>query len=130
MQGKFLDYKAAIPKSCETEILINPEILEESLQKVSAIITNKISITMEISKNIIYVSCESPIGKAKDSIKTETIGKNLEKIAFNSRFMLDALKHCRCNLVKVGFNGPIMPITLKPEKDNSFLYIVLPVRLK
>lgn len=130
LQGKFLDYKAAIPKSCETEIIINPEILEKSLQKVSAIITTKISVTMKISKNIISVNCESPIGKAKDSIETKTIGKELEKIAFNNRFMLDALKHCRCDLVKIGFNGPIMPITLKPEKDSDFLYLVLPVRLK
>lgn len=130
LQGTFIDYNAAIPKSCKTQIIIKPEILEQSLQKVAVIITQKISVTMKILQNKIFVSCESPIGKAKDSISTKTTGEDLEQIAFNNRFMLDALKHCHCSIVKIGFNEAVMPIVITPEKGEDFLFLVLPVRLK
>lgn len=129
LQGEFLDYNAAIPKECKTNILINPQELENSLEKVSVIITQKISVLMEIKENKIILSSKSTIGKAKDSISTTVKGENLEKIAFNNRFMLDALKHCQTEKILIGFNGPVMPIILKPVKGEDFLFLVLPVRL-
>ena len=129
LQGEFLDYNAAIPKECKTNILINPLDLEKSLEKVSVIITQKISVLMEIKEQKIVLSCKSAIGKAKDFISTTVTGENLEKIAFNNRFMLDALKHCQTEKISIGFNGPVMPIVLKPVKGEEFLFLVLPVRL-
>ena len=85
---------------------------------------------MKLFENSIYLECESTLGKVEDKIPLKIKGDVLEKIAFNNKFMLDALKHCQTEKIKVGFNGPIMPIKIEPEKGNEFLYLVLPVRLK
>ena len=130
LQGSFLDYKAAIPKTCTTTIKIDPKILEQSLLKISVMVTQKISVLMKIYEDNVYLECESNLGKVEDILKTKTEGEILEKIAFNNKFMLDALKHCQTQNIKIGFNGPIMPIKIEPDKGNEFLYLVLPVRLK
>ena len=130
LQGSFLDYKAAIPDECKTQIEIDPKTLEQSLLRVSVIVTQKISVIMKLCENSIYIECESTLGKVEDKIPLKIKGDVLEKIAFNNKFMLDALKHCQTEKIKVGFNGPIMPIKIEPEKGNEFLYLVLPVRLK
>lgn len=129
LQGEFLDYNAAIPKKCKTNILINPQELEKSLEKVSVIVTQKICVLMKIKNDEIVLSCNSAIGKAKDSIKTNLEGEILEKIAFNNKFMMDALRHCQTEKILIGFNGPVMPILLKPVEGEEFLFLVLPVRL-
>lgn len=130
LQGSFLDYKAAIPKTCSTTIKIDPKILEQSLLKVSVMVTQKISVLMKIYEDSICLECESNLGKVEDILKTKIEGDILEKIAFNNKFMLDALKHCQTQNIKIGFNGPIMPIKIEPETGDEFLYLVLPVRLK
>ena len=93
-------------------------------------VTQKISVLMKIYEDSICLECESNLGKVEDILKTKIEGDILEKIAFNNKFMLDALKHCQTQNIKIGFNGPIMPIKIEPETGDEFLYLVLPVRLK
>ncbi len=130
LQGDFIDYNSAIPKECKTIIHTNTELLEQSLQKVSVMITQNTSVIMKIFKDKTTIECESQLGKAHDTILTKLEGDILEEIAFNNRFMLDALKHCQTDQIKIGFNGPVMPILIKPENGNDFLYLVLPIRLR
>ena len=130
LQGSFLDYKSAIPKTYKTQIEINPKILEFSLLKVSVMVTQNISVIMKILEDSLYIECESTLGKVEDILKPKIEGEVLEEIAFNNRFMLDALKHCQIEKIKVSFNGPIMPIKIEPPEGDEFLYLVLPVRLR
>ena len=130
LQGSFLDYNSAISETFKTTVEINPLILQQSIQKVSVIITQKISVIMEILENKVNLYCESTLGKVKDTIMAKTNGDQLEKIAFNNKFMLDALKHCQTEKIIIGFNGPVMPIIIKPLKGEDFLYLILPIRLR
>ena len=43
--------------------------------------------------------------------------------------MLDALKNTDCDEVKIVLNGTISPIVIKPVQGDSFLFIVVPMRL-
>lgn len=130
LQGTFLDYKAAIPLKSNSNIVIDLFILQQSIKRVSIMATQNISVILSIQDSNIYLSCESNLGKANDVLKVKTSGEELEKIAFNSRFMLDALKHCDTEKIKIGFSGAEMPIKIGPEKGDDFLYLVLPVRVK
>ena len=121
---------SAISETFKTTVEINPLILQQSIQKVSVIITQKISVIMEILENKVNLYCESTLGKVKDTIMAKTNGDQLEKIAFNNKFMLDALKHCQTEKIIIGFNGPVMPIIIKPLKGEDFLYLILPIRLR
>ena len=74
------------------------------------------------------MSCASAVGRANDVISVPVIGESVE-IGFNNRYMLDALKNTDTDEVKMVLNGAVSPIVIKPVKGDSFLSIVVPVRL-
>ena len=51
-------------------------------------------------------------------------------MGFNSRFLLDALKNAETDEVRIQLNGPVSPMKILPVDGESFLFLVLPVRLK
>ena len=53
------------------------------------------------------------------------------EIAFNSRFMLDALKNSETDEILMELGGAVAPMKLLPsDGSDSFLFLVLPVRMK
>ncbi len=130
IEGEFINYENAIPKDSITTIYVDPKKFALSIDRVSIIVTNKISVVMKVENSKVYLQCESTLGMVNDKFDVEMQGDALEKIAFNNRYMLDALKHADCDEVKIVFNGPLIPIKIEPKNDDEFLYLVLPVRLK
>lgn len=51
-------------------------------------------------------------------------------MGFNSRFLLDALKNAETDEVRLELSGPLSPMKMLPLEGDSFLFLVLPVRLK
>ena len=74
------------------------------------------------------MSCASAVGRANDVISVPIIGESME-IGFNNRYMLEALRNTDTDEVRLVLNGPVSPIVIKPVKGDSFLSIVVPVRL-
>ena len=68
------------------------------------------------------------MGRANDVINNDIIGDSVE-IGFNNRYMLDALKNTDTDEVKMVLNGSVSPIVIKPVQGDSFLSIVVPMRL-
>ena len=61
-------------------------------------------------------------------IDNDIIGDDVE-IGFNNRYMLDALRNTDTDEVKMILNGSVSPIVIKPVQGDSFLSIVVPMRL-
>ena len=51
-------------------------------------------------------------------------------MGFNSRFLLDALKNSETDEIRIELNGALSPMKILPAEGDSFLFLVLPVRLK
>ncbi len=58
-------------------------------------------------------------------------GQGLE-IGFDNRYLSDALRFAPADKVRLELGSPVSPCVIVPEQagDESFLYLVLPVRLK
>ena len=67
--------------------------------------------------------------KVKDRISVETSGTPID-IAFNPKYLMDALKNIDAEKIKVQFSTPSTPVIIEPTEDNSFISIVTPVRMK
>ena len=59
-----------------------------------------------------------------------SIEGNEEEMGFNSRFLLEALKNTETDEVRIELGGPLSPMKILPVSGESFLFLVLPVRLK
>lgn len=131
LEGNFLDYNSAIPKSFTTTVVINTKDFTNSIKKASVIINDRFKEPIRIcfEENNIVVLCKTPLGEVQDEIKAEKQGNDLV-IGFNNKYLLDALKYTFCDKVKMSFGSEIAPMTITPLEGDDFLFLVLPVRIK
>lgn len=130
IEGTFLDYKSTIPTGEKTELVINTRMMIDSVERMSLLNSERIQspVRCKFNDNEIRMSCASAVGRANDVISVPVIGESVE-IGFNNRYMLEALKNTDTDEVKMVLNGAVSPIVIKPVKGDSFLSIVVPVRL-
>ncbi len=130
IEGTFLDYKTTIPTETKTEIVINSRVLINSVERVSILNSEKIQspVRCTMANDEIKLLCSTAVGRASDSFSVPVIGEDVE-IGFNNKYLLDALKNCETDEVKLLLNGSLSPMVIKPVKGESFIYLVVPMRL-
>ena len=131
LDGEFLDYKGAIPVNSTTTATIGTREFIESIERVSLLITDRLKSPVRciFSEHEIKLSCSTSIGKANDELKIPIGGDEVE-IGFNNRYLLDAIRNSDSDKVLIELNGPLSPMKVLPVEGDSFLFLVLPVRLK
>lgn len=131
IEGEFMNYKAALPKQHITELKVNTRKFINSIERMSLLLTDKLKspIRCRIENGLIKTSCNTSLGQAYDEFETEVSGEDVE-IGFDNKFMLDAMRYTETDEVKIQINGPLSPILILPSEGDSFLFLVLPVRLK
>lgn len=130
IEGTFLDYQSTIPAGNKTELVIGTRMMIESVERMSLLNSERIQspVRCKFTENEIRLSCASAVGRANDVITVPVAGESVE-IGFNNRYMLEALKNTDTDEVRLTLNGPVSPIVIRPVKGDSFLSIVVPVRL-
>lgn len=131
LDGEFIDYQAAIPKVSSTTILINTNDAIDCIERTLPVIENnqKNPIRCLFDSDQMRVSTVSSLGRVVDYTHANTSGDRVE-IGFNSKFMLDALHASDTDEVKIELSGPVSPAVIKPINSDSFIFLVLPMRLK
>lgn len=131
LDGDFLDYKAAVPKTCSTTVLINTDDAIKCIERTLPVIENdkKNPIRCLFDADEMRVSTVSSLGRVVDYTHANVSGDRVE-IGFNSKFVLDALHAADTDQVRIELNGPVSPTKVMPINDDSFLFLVLPMRLK
>lgn len=67
------------------------------------------------------------IGKAEENISAEILGENID-ISFNCNYLIEALKVIDAEKIQIGLTESLKPIEIKSVDDDSFKYVVTPVR--
>lgn len=129
LEGKFIDYKAAIPMTHSTTIIVPTRSLIECIERTSLIITDKSSpVRCVIENGIMRFSSVTAVGTANDKLAADIEGKSVE-IGFNNRFVLDALKVCDEDEIKIELGSSNQPIIITPLQGDSFFFLILPIRI-
>lgn len=135
IEGDFLNYNSILPNEVETSFNINRKQLLDSLERVSIFSKEvserdkKVPIKINVNMDYINISCVSITGDAKEKIKVEVEGKELE-IGFNPRYLIEALKVIDDELININMSSNISPLIIKPLEGNEYIYMILPVKLK
>jgi len=133
LDGEFMNYQAAIPTAYKTEAATDVRGLIGVVERISLIITEKIKSPVRCDilpdEGRLEFSCATGVGTARDSVAADISGEAFE-VGFNNRFLLDALRVCDTDQVRIHFNGAVQPVVILPPEGESFLFMVLPVRLK
>ena len=69
-----------------------------------------------------------PLAWLKTYLLLTCQGREL-KIAFNARYLLDALNATRAKEIYLGFQDPLSPARIIPTDDDDALAVVMPMRV-
>ena len=130
LEGDFINYRQIIPVNYETFVIVNKTQIEEALERVSLLtkVGQNNFVKFEITENNLNLTSNSEIGNIKENLSATTSGKDVE-IAFNPRYLLEALRVNSNEFVKMCFNKATNPCVIVPTEENEFLYLILPVRM-
>lgn len=131
LEGDFLDYQAAIPKTSKTTVKVNTRRLIESIERTALLIADRLRTPIKVAfqETMIQLSCFTSMGRAYDEVDCVLSGE-VVNMGFNNKYLLDALKVTDCDEVKLEVNGALSPMRIIPIEGDSFLFLVLPVRVK
>jgi DNA polymerase-3 subunit beta len=80
--------------------------------------------------NVVEITSNSPeIGKISEEVfPKEKISGGVIKIAFSSKYFMEALKTFNSEQIFVKFTGEIRPFVIEGENDPGLVQLILPVR--
>lgn len=129
INGHYPDYKQIIPAKSQTEILVEKSEIVRAVKAAALFSKTGINdITLLFFKNKITVSAFSGAsGESQIELEAEVTGGDNE-ITINYRYLLDGLNNIEGDMVRLSVLNNTTPCVLKPEKDENYLYIVMPIR--
>lgn len=130
LDGEFLDYNSSIPKQFATEVKASTRALCDCIDRISLLITDRLKSPVRciFEDNMLKASCNTTLGSAYDEMAVELSGGRME-IGFNNRFLIEALKAAECDEVMVRLSGETTPMIITPVEGDSFLFLVMPIKL-
>ncbi len=82
-------------------------------------------LIFNMQDNEMEVKLKTPFGKFEEKLLMEKEGSDI-KIAFNPKFMLDALKVVDDESIDIYFMNTKSPCVIK-DKNETYMYLILPV---
>lgn len=131
LSGNFPDVNRLIPSNFELEITAELNEFYNVIDRASLLTNEKDKniVKFECEGNNLIISSNSPeIGKVEEKMTITKNNDNNIKIAFSSKFMMDALKTIESENAIIKFNGDVNPIIIIDEKDDSLLQLILPIK--
>ncbi len=131
MDGEFINYQKILSPSYSSVLTVNARDIISIIERISLVINDQLNTPVRcyLHKGEVIFSCATAVGKAIDSCEAELEGNELE-IGFNSKYLTEALKASESEKVRLCFNGAVSPMIILPTEGDSFMYMVMPMRLK
>lgn len=131
IEGEFPDYEKIIPKTSSLKVILDKEEFNRAVKLVSVFAKDSSNIIrFKINKESMEISANSPqVGENKFSLGAKIEGEEME-IAFNFRFLQGFLGAVAGNEVSLELNGSLNPAVFRSVGDESFLHVIMPVRLQ
>ena len=135
--GEYVDYNRIIIKNHKIEVKAQKQDIIAALEKAALITEERIAgsvrshVRVEVVGETMKVSAVSAAGSIYDEFDVEHTGDDLS-IAFNNRFLIDSIRACRSQTVKISMTSPLMSINVEPcdDEGDSELFMLLPVRTR
>lgn len=129
IEGNYPEYKEIIPNGWKTRVLIEKNNLISQVKAASLFSRAGINdVLMDFNKNNLVVSAaNSQYGENKSKIEATIEGEN-NSVVFNYKYLLDGLQNISQKKVLMEVNSADMPVILRPETGDDYLYLVMPIR--
>jgi len=130
LDADFPDYRQVVPKENLLTATVARDAFAEVLRRVAVMAPDKVhSVKLSFSGKQLEVSSISPDqGEARDLLEAEYEGPAM-KIGFNGRYLQDAVAGVSEEKMVLQLKDEVSQVILRPEKEHSYLAIVMPMRI-
>jgi len=131
VEGQYPDYTQIIPKDFLTTAEFETEKMAKEIKAASLFATNgvnAVSLELKTTEGVVAVSSASTqTGEHKSEVAAEVRGENNSTL-LNHRYVLDGLSNIGASVGILKLINPESPCVFVPKGDDSYLYIVMPIR--
>lgn len=131
VEGQYPDYTQIIPKSFTTTATVSTNQVIKEIKAAALFTTtgvNAISFKLEKENNAVVVtSTSTQTGEYKSQLEAEILGED-NNILLNHRYLHDGLSNIKTPNTVFKMINADSPCLFAPQGDDSFLYIVMPIR--
>lgn len=134
IEGQFPNYKQVIPSSSQTTVIVQRDELLKATRLASYFARDAANIVrFQIDPTsdtpLVVSATAAEVGDNTGRIEASVQGQPTT-IAFNSRFVQDALMSLAAPEIKLELGGPLAPGVIKvTEDENAYLHVVMPLRI-
>ena len=127
--GSFPPFEGILNEEKTIAVSVVREEILKALERVSVIgkETDYQTVSLLFDKNIKVSSSSPDVGNAEEYVVATITGGELD-ISFNYNYLTEALKVMDADKIQIGLSGNLKPIKITPVGDDSFHYVVTPVR--
>jgi DNA polymerase-3 subunit beta len=128
---QFPDYANLVPKECTLSIEIPKQSFATALDRVSSINSDKFKgAKLVLKDDLLSLSANNENGSSVvDSIRVISDKSAQFEVGVNARYILDVLNVIKGNSICFDFKDPFSPIVIREKGDDTFTYIIMPMRV-
>lgn len=133
IEGKYPNISSLIPNEFQTVINIDRKKILQGVDRSSLLASewanNNVNLEIINEFTIKISSNSSQIGKISETQQIDTIrGEKQLNISFDGRFMVDALRAIKEDMVTLSFGGSMRPILIGAGEQSAAVHLISPVR--
>ena len=137
IDGDYIDYNRIIINSHRISISVDRAVLISALERAALVTEERIAgsvrshVKLTVDGDYLKISATSTAGSTYEELRVEHEGDDLV-IAFNNRYLIDSLRACTADRVKLSMTSPLTSINIEPveQDEDKELFLLLPVRMK
>ena len=128
--GQFPPYEKVIPTEFKQRVKVGTEQLLRAVRRASITARDSANVVrLSADERTLTMSSNTPeIGKAQEDVEVRAEGETIQ-VAFNAKFLLDALVNMDAPEVFLELTGSLTPGVLRPVEHTEYLYVLAPVRV-
>ncbi len=130
IRGEYPPYRRVIPEGYQSYMKVHRDLLQASVERATLFSKEKDGtsvINCALHNGIFSIDTESEQGRVHERVNVYHEGEEVD-ISFNARFITDCLKALHEDELDITFNGAMGPAIVRPQADDSYLYLILPLR--
>ncbi len=130
IEGQFPAWEKIIPAQIIGRCLVDKDQILKAIKLAAIFAKNEANIVvLTTKKGVLNLKSQAKeLGSQENEIEGEIEGEELQ-IAFNTKFLLDAVSNIPTSQVMIEFSGSLSASLIKPIGEEGLEYIVMPVRL-
>ncbi len=128
LEEKYPDVGGVIPASFKTRVIIDRRKFEQTINRAALLAEGKnMAVNLVLYGDLLEAKVISQHGTMEEQIPVSREGEDID-IFVNTRYVLDVLKSLDENNIIIDFHGKAGPVIFRLVDDNSYLYLVLPIK--